>query len=646
MATWIDDLVSGGKKALTKGVDFFKDPANIAKYGLPSAAAAYNIFGRDPVLPQNPIYGKGKELTPLGSVLTKQAEEGIYTPGAKRRIMGVGGSNVANMAQNTTAETRSRLASTGHEGSIAGVRALNEPTYKAMDSIAQQGVGLERENAASKQSANTEIASLLTDWSDRNQQALTAEDNRRNDSILQYATWLSTQVQNSENEQLIRENNDMWQNLYDKLMGGGGGDNGKGPSLDIDWGNIDLWPDGLLDKIRNLNPRLDFGDPSKWTQDIWNMISGFGGPSSFGEYGVRSPIYNKGGGNDKGSGGGNNPVVTTGGGDKGKDSGANRQSNGFNVLDTDGVVNKGRDAAGNLIFNDGPTNYGDISNMSAESMKEMVQNEMAPGSTFQWGSQTYRKGEDGRAIEIDSKDTLDTLPTQKDPEKLTGFFKEMANVGKDLLIAYVIKGFFNGAKDFYGQEALSGIKRRGFSEKMTGADEVIAQAAVFADPQNESIFSGKSSGELVKYFGGGGSQNKNYAQGGMNDINKMFGTAELAKTPGIFKQYEGGMSVKDLQTLGAESATSKRFIESKTYYSEFVSDLTDKMLANGQSPADVAARLKVEEAKIVPLMTRYIDEGGQHPRDVIGQQANTKSFSDVMSAMSKTDSSPRVFTKI
>lgn len=533
----VEDILSGGKSILEGGANILKENSgDILKYGLPAAATAYNIFGRDPVLPQNPIRTGAGKLTELGNVLTKQAKEGSISPIERRSILGATTAQTGNIAQNVTAATRGRLARTGMEGSIAGVRALAEPELRSISEVANKSVDLDIENARTKQAATTQIASLLTQYEDNLQRALTAEDQRKNDALLMAAFQISNGIQAGQDDAAAQDDAEMWRQRWLDMQGG---DN---KNLNIDWGNLDLWPNELIDQIRNLNPRLDWEKPGQWGQDIWNLISGFGGPSSWGEWGVRNPVFRK--------DGDNNTTVT-------------------------------------------PTNNTTVTPINTTT------------TTDDLGENDVSAGE--------------------------GFFQNLADVGSKLLVGYVIEGFWDGAKDFYGQKTLEGVKRRGFSEKFIDPDELAAQAAVLSDPQNESLFSGKSSGELVKYFTSTGTQNKAFAQGGMNDVNKMFGTAELAKNPNLFKSFKGGMSVKDLQTIGAESATSKRFVEARDYYTEFVADFSEQNFAQGKSPADVAEMLKSEEATIIPLMTKYINEGGAHPRDVIGQQATQRSIMDVTS---------------
>lgn len=98
------------------------------------------------------------EHTEAGKRLADLSRTGIYTPKAISGITRRVASRAGGVAAQRTAGIRGRLATSGMEGSIAGIRALSAPGMQFQRSITDISRDLSTENELSKQQAISALA--------------------------------------------------------------------------------------------------------------------------------------------------------------------------------------------------------------------------------------------------------------------------------------------------------------------------------------------------------------------------------------------------------------------------------------------------------------------------------------------------------
>lgn len=125
----------------------------------------------------NKFFGKKPtdfKKTPYGQLLTRRSEEGIYSPGVRREIVGRVGREAGNIAANAAASYRGRLISKGIGGSIAGERGLGEIMTKPIDAVSRTQRDIDLQNELSKVRASETLAIGQTGY----EQALKDRENR------------------------------------------------------------------------------------------------------------------------------------------------------------------------------------------------------------------------------------------------------------------------------------------------------------------------------------------------------------------------------------------------------------------------------------------------------------------------------------
>lgn len=98
------------------------------------------------------------EKTAYGGYLRKRSEQGMYSPEARRTIIGQVGGRAGTIEQQERARRRGYLEARGMGGSIAGGRFMGEPSRERMRIVSGATKDIEREQEQSKEEASRQYA--------------------------------------------------------------------------------------------------------------------------------------------------------------------------------------------------------------------------------------------------------------------------------------------------------------------------------------------------------------------------------------------------------------------------------------------------------------------------------------------------------